>query len=167
MATQKSMQQFLAWLSANDPFLYEVAMRGGQILQAKTAQAVAGGDYSLGISWGDIGSGLTDAFKVAVGAVKDVIPAYTQYKAQSKVLKLQLKRAEQGQPPLEAEYYTPTVKVAPEITPQTEQAINRVAQQAVQQVTSQAGTGLQKMIIPAALGLGAVLVIMMIQRRRR
>lgn len=165
MATENSMRQFLAWLRVNDPFLYEVALKGGDILQREKEANAQMGDYSLGFSWGDLASGIGDAFKTAASTVKDILPAYAQYKSQSKILKMQMERAQQGLPPLETEYYTPTVKVAPEVTPKTEAAINRVAQNAVRQVTAQTGAGLKKYILPISLAAGGLALFFILRKR--
>jgi len=96
-----SKMLFLKWLERNEPVIYARVMKNEGI------------------------AGIEDIFNKAVSVIKDVAPAVTQYKAQSQILKVQLKRAEQGLPPLDTSNYAPTLRVQPEFTPETNLAIRQ------------------------------------------
>ena len=111
---------FAKWVAENDPFLFEIAKKR----LALKKSAVAGMGFLDTIDWGSLASSV-------VSTVKDIAPQLVQYKAQSKILGVQLERAKQGLPPIEAANYAPTVKVAADITPEMEAAATRIAQQSI------------------------------------
>lgn len=136
---------FAQWVQKNDPFLFQVAVKRAEMLKGQ-------GVGFLGIDWSSIATSVVDT-------VKSVAPSLVQYKAQSALLKTQLKRAENGLPPLQTAEYAPTVKIAAEITPETEAAATRIAAQSISQ-----GMGNFGKILPfAAIGL----VGFMLLRKRR
>ncbi len=91
-----------------------------------------------------------------VGAAKDIAPAFIQFKQQKEILDMQVERAKQGLPPLEAAYIAPTVRIQTELSPEM-------------MTTARAGIteGLQKLAIPLLLVGGVALVMMTGKRRRR
>lgn len=144
----RSKIQLAKWLQRNDPYLFRVAVKAAQIEKAQ--EKGMGNIFSAigNIDWGSIGS-------AAVSTVTKVAPALIQYKSQKKILDTNLKRAETGLPPIDYAEYQPTVKIAPEITPETEQVIQRVATQAV----SNTGDKLKEMLPYFAAGLGLILIL--------
>ena len=139
LAGGEAKKRFVNWIKQHEPFIYRVARKRALLQQGN---ALAG----LGvIDWGTM-------FSSVVNTVKDVAPSILQARQQKKIMDMQMKRAEQGLPPANVEDYTPAIKISPQITPETEQAINRVAAQSV-------GSGLQKLILPIGLGVGALLFL--------
>lgn len=149
--SQQSNIAFAKWLHANDPFLFAVAAKRVELEKQKAGQMSGVFDFIGDIDWAGIGSTVIDT-------VQKVAPTVIQYQAQAKALKLNMERAKAGQPPINVADYTPTVKIAPQITPETEQAINRVAQQAV------ATTGDQLAKYLPWIG-GGVLALVLLMRR--
>ena len=136
---------FAKWLQKNDPFLFEVAVKAAEL---KKAQAVGGlFDFVGDINWSEIGNSVVDT-------VTKVAPAVVQYKTQAAALKLNMQRAKQGLPPVDTTAYQPTVKIAAEITPENEAAINRIAAQAV----NDTGAKLKSYLPYALGGVGLYLV---------
>lgn len=134
-------KQTMQWFQRNEPFIYRVAMKRYKMQNRGLSD----------IDWRGVVSSFTST-------VKELAPAYIQARQQKKIMDVQLDRAAKGLPPMEVEHYTPAIKIAPEITPQTEQAITRVASETIK-------SSANKLLIPAAIGLGLVLVMM--QRKRR
>lgn len=112
-------KQFLHWLRENDPYLYNVA---------RYKHANEGG---LGTVVNP--QGTSSFFSSVVDTVKKLGTSVLQYKSQKKILDLQLKRAEQNLPPIDASMYTPTVKVEAAVTPEMEQQARRVGIDLVKQ----------------------------------
>lgn len=113
----KLAKQYIEWFRQHEPFWYQVAKKRVEIKQENL--------QGLGeINW----SGL---FSNVVTAVKDIAPTYIQARQQKKIMDMQLDRAAKGLPPANIEDYTPSIKIAPTITPETEQAITRVATKSV------------------------------------
>ena len=81
-------------------------------------------------------------------AVGDVGGKFLQYKSQQKVLRLQLQRAKQGLPPLDMRRLAPVIKVQPELSPEMVD-------------------DMKKYMVPAAIGVGAVVLILFMSRKRR
>lgn len=150
MPTQADVA-FAKWLQVNDPFLFQVAKKRAEI---QKGGSLAGMGFLTDINWGDLA-------KSAIETVKSVAPSLVQYKAQSKILKTQLKRAEQGLPPMDASQYAPTVNIAPEITPETEAAATRIATESLRGSLGQFG----QMLPMIAIG-GAAIYFMTRKKRR-
>lgn len=104
---------FVKWFKQNDPFLYEVALKRGEI----ESQGVGG--------WGDIFKNITDT-------IKDVVPKLVETRNSKKILDAQLKRAQNNLPPLVIKDYTPSVPH----TQVTDTATTTVAENAVNQSQS-------------------------------
>lgn len=136
--------QLIRWLKENDPFLLEVA---------KQRHAIK--ENSLNGPFDAFGSFINNV----VNTVKEVAPALINLKGQKKILDIQLKRAEQNLPPIKAENYTPTIRVAPTITPETREAAKQIAYD----TAKNAG---QQMMLPAIL-IGGGLIYFATNRRRR
>lgn len=95
--------------------------------------------HGLGaIDWGGV-------FNNIVTTVKDAVPAYLSAKQQKEIMDMQLERAKQGLPPADISNYTPSIKVEPNINPETEKAITRVASETLT-------TGFKK-LLPWGIGL--------------
>lgn len=152
MSTQAKIA-FAKWLQENDPFLFEIAKKKAQLQKAGTIDGLG---FLTNINWGDLA-------KSAVDTVKNIAPSLVQYKAQSKLLKTQLKRAEQGLPPLNAEQYAPTVKIAPEITPETEAAAARIATESMKGAFG----GMGNLLPMVAIGGAAIYFLTRPKSRRR
>lgn len=149
MSTQSEIA-FAKWLQVNDPFLFSVVVKAAELKKARS--------NSLGfigsINWAAIA-------KTAVDTVKNVAPAVVQYKAQSQALKTNLRRAEQGQPPINFNDYAPTVKIEPQMTPEIEAAINRIASQSIQKTGNEAAK-----IMPWLIGgIAAVFLLPKLMKR--
>lgn len=129
-------KQFAQWLKRNDPFLYGVAVKRFQ----REQQGL---------------SGFTDFFSSVLETVKVAAPQVLQYRQQKKIMDMQMDRAKRDLPPLDATAYSPSVTISPQITPETERAMTRVAIE----TTKQAGNDMKKYLIPAGLGLAALLFL--------
>lgn len=145
----QSKVAFAKWLQANDPFLFRVVVKAAEIKQRQQ-----NGLGFLGLDWGAIA-------KTAVDTVKNVAPAVVQYKAQSAALKANIRRAETGQPPINFAEYAPVVRVAPEMTPETEAAINRIAEQSIKKTGGEAAK-----VMPWIVGgIAAVVLLPKLMKR--
>lgn len=121
-------KQALHWVKRNDPVLYKTALK--RHLQARKGLSGVGG--------------ISDFFTTLVDTAKTAVPIVTQYKAQGKILKAQLKRAEQGLPPLQVDDYSPVLRVEPSF--------------------GTSGNTIAKYAIPIAIGVGALILL---NRKRR
>ena len=140
MNTQIAAQkQYIDWIRKNDPFLWEVAKKRLQLLKTEM-----GDTAPQPISISSIFSNLVETVKAAA-------PSLLQIKQQKDIMDMQIKRAKQGLPPANVEDYTPSVKIQPVITSETEAAITRVASQTLNE-----GIGgiIRKYGFFVALGLG-------------
>lgn len=137
----KSKKLFARWVQANDPFLFEVAKARYDLEQGENL------------------AGFSDFFTSLTDTVKNVAPSLINLQSQKKILDIQLKRANQGLPPLDTAQYSPVIRVAPEITPETQRAAQQIAQQTV-------ATGAQKMIVPMALLGGGIMLAVLLRRKR-
>jgi len=139
---------FAKWLQANDPYLFNVA-----VAVAKKQKSGNLGSFLTSIDWGSIG-------KAAVTTVKEIAPAVVQLQAQKKALDVNLKRAESGQAPINFNDYTPTIKVAADITPDAEAAINRSADTVINNVSAR----ITKML--PFIAVGGVALFFLLRKRR-
>jgi len=142
------------WFKHNEPFIYRVAMKR---LQLKNNTGLAGVNQLGAIDWGSVLSSIGSTVK---SVATDVAPQYLQYKQQKKIMDMQLDRAKKGLPPANVDDYTPAIKISPQITPESEAAITRVAVQ-----TSESAA---KKMLPWLLigGLGVGYVVMNKKGRR-
>lgn len=135
-----SNREFIAWLKARDPFLYAVAARAEQLKNEKpNLSGLAGFDFASFV-------------KTATDTIKDVAPKLMEYKAQLKVLRTNVSRAERDLPPLDVASYT---SVLPQYnpnnpTPEQQRLIDSMAMQSVQKTD-----GSDSMLPIILLGAGA------------
>jgi len=100
---RQSQQEFLRWVSKEYPALSE---------QLKNR---IDGDLALAAS--DATQKPKGIWDSIVSGIKDLAPQYLQFKNQKKIMSMQLKRAEQGLPPLNVEQLAPTVRVQAGLSP--------------------------------------------------
>jgi hypothetical protein len=82
---------------------------------------------------------------------KESIPALVQAQAQKKILALQLKRAQQGLPPLKTEDITPTMKIQAGASPELLRELRQ---------------GAANIALPLAIGAGALVLFFVMKKRR-
>lgn len=156
---EKSAKAFIDWLQKNDPFLYAVAVKASQ-LKKESNQKNLGGIFDL-----FSGVNFVDLAKSAVQTVKDVAPTVIQYQQQKKLLDAQVKRANQGLPPLDTAGYMVSVPAynpnAP--TPEQQQMINQLAYQSVNQPSNTTG---KNIVLFGVLGLGAALLVKLLRGKK-
>lgn len=99
----KSQKQFVAWVTKNYPAMTQQIK---QRIDADQLGAVTDPQTKPVGIWASI-----------VGGIKDLAPAYLQFQNQKKIMSMQLKRAEQGLPPLNVEQLAPTVRVQAGLSP--------------------------------------------------
>jgi hypothetical protein len=144
MASQSQIQ-FVNWVKQHDPFLYRVAAKRLELQRS-------------GLGFMDsVGS----LFTSIVDTAKTVIPVGLEYNQQKKILALQLERAKQGLPPIDAAAYSPVVKIAPTFTPESEAAITRAATASLKE----GGGAILTRMLPVAMM--AVAAFFLLGRRRR
>jgi hypothetical protein len=80
-------------------------------------------------------------------SIQKIAPALVQYKTQKDILKLQLDRAKKGLPPLDTSALAPTIRVQPELSPEMY-------------------SDLKKYVLPVSIGIGALLVAVMMSRKK-
>ncbi|MDH5654198.1 MAG: hypothetical protein OEZ39_20265 [Gammaproteobacteria bacterium] len=136
--------EYLAWMESEFPEMYdevssEVGMDGlGADVPTSTVTAGSTGQPAEEPSmWSNI-----------ISAVKEIAPAYTQYKQQKEIMRVQTDRAKKGLPPLETSQYAPTARVITEVGGETRM-------------------GIAKLAIPIALGVGALGLLYTLKKRRR
>lgn len=112
----RAQYQFVKWMQHHEPFLYKVGVRRAQLQR----QHMSGVDGMGAIDWSGIFTNISDT-------IKNIAPTVLQAKQQKQIMDMQMKRAEQGLPPANVEDYTPAIKIQPSFTPESEQAITRVA----------------------------------------
>lgn len=84
-----------------------------------------------------------------VALAKDVTPAYLQARAQQRLLTMQLRRAEQGLPPLDPGSIAPTVRVG------ADPALLKTLRE-----------GVKSIAIPVAIGVAALILFRVMKKRR-
>lgn len=118
MTKGTARKQFLLWVKKEFPAVYDRLMKS-----VKNSNM----------------DGLGDLWESIADTANKILPSLVQAKAQRDIFKAQLKRAEQGMPPLKTEEIAPTLKVKADVG--------------------------QKWLLPALLGGGA-LAFMFLQRKR-
>lgn len=141
--SNQSKRQFVAWIKRHDPFLYKIAEKRHAMLKRRGGSLAGVSDFLN-----------KDFFSTIADTVKTVAPSIFQIQSQKKILDVQLERAKQGLPPLQAADYSPTIKVAAEITPETEAAAARIAVQSVREVMP----SMERWFF-VAIGVGAYLML--------
>lgn len=107
-------EQFINWLETNDPALYVVIKKRLEIERSKNGL-------------GNVDQTQPSIWQTITQTIKDVAPTLVQLPFQKRLLDAQMKRAEQGLPPLNVDDYTPTMKIGATITPENEAALTRIA----------------------------------------
>lgn len=131
MKTTRNQELFLVWTKKTFPKLYHAAL-----LKNKARSNLQG----MGGFFDDI-----------IGSITDLAPAYLSFKNQKDLMKMQLKRAEQGLPPANVADYTPVIKTQVELAPATRSAVVG---------------GIKDMIMPLAIGGGILLVILAMKKKK-
>ena len=138
---QTAKKQFIKWFKRREPFLFNVAKHRFNL-------------RNPGLNGNMEMAGISEIFTGIVDTVKNVAPSLIQLSSQKKILDMQIKRAEQGLPPLDAAQYSPTIKVEAAISPESEEAAKRIAIE-----TSKQGISELKPIFFGALLLGALMLL--------
>lgn len=139
---QTAKKQFIKWFKQREPFLFNVAKHRFKLRRP----GLHGNDMEM--------AGISEIFTGIVDTVKNVAPSLIQLSSQKKILDMQIKRAEQGLPPLDASQYSPTIKVEAAISPESEEAAKRIALE-----TTRQGASELKPLFFGALILGAMLLL--------
>lgn len=136
MSKQSGRQQFLNWLQNTDPTLYSRTMT--MVKARRRSNSLSNYDNSLGGIWDDI-----------KGSLSAVLQTGLKLKQQRDLYKLQMARAERGFPPLKVDEFAPVIKTEIEIGQKTRN-----------QLFSELGSGFKKYMIPAGIGLAALIFFM-------
>jgi len=131
----RAQQQFVSWFAKNYPAMNEQVQNRIDADQSLAASDATQKPPSI---WASI-----------VGGIKDLAPAYLQFRNQKKIMAMQLQRAKQGLPPLNVEQLAPTVRVQAGLSPDIKRFI------------------LPAMALIGGLGLFLVLRKLLIANRRR
>lgn len=139
---------YVQWVRDNSPAVYKRAMlqasdRTNTGLGAVPSLTRANLPYSAAIvpnqkSW----------FSNFTDSIKQIAPALVQYKNQKKIMRMQLRRAEQGLPPLDTSALAPTIRIQPELSPEMYDNMKRY-------------------VIPFGVGIGALLIGLLLSRKKR
>ena len=139
--SKQSKQEFINWMRQNQPFIFEIALERANLL-----------DQGLG----NISENVTGFFNNLVDTVKNVAPQYINFRQQKKLLDIQINRAKNNLPPLDADKFTPAIKIAPVITQETAEQAKEIARKSISDNSN-------KLLL---LG-GGVLALVFLMRRRR
>lgn len=150
-----AQRQVAKWIRHNDGAVFNLAVKRHALKKGKKAIFGLSGVEEDSIT--EL-SGFSDFFTTLTQTVKEVIPTVVQYRTSNKILEAQLKRGEQGLPPLNVQDYSPVLRVSPTFDPQSEAALTRVA-------TQTAGSTIQRFALPIALGAGALFLLLRKKRR--
>lgn len=132
-----SAQSVINWVKQNDPYLYQVAL-------AKTKAEAQ-----------NLGETAPSGFMAnLLDNIQKAGTALLQYKGQKKILDLQVERARQGLPPINAADYAPTIKTQIALDPETMQQAQATGIQMAKD-----GINSLKPIFFGALALGAFLML--------
>lgn len=131
---------FYAWINRNNPKLYAILMNSQLSATQPTAQPTP---PTTGGFWTSL-----------VSTAQQVLPTLVQTKAQLDIYKAQLKRAEQGLPPLKTEEIAPTVRIQTELGPQT-----------TKNITTAAGNSFEKLKQPFFF-MGAALLLFALMKKK-
>lgn len=118
----ENQELFVDWLRENQPLVYRKAIQ------------------TTGVGLG--ATDKTNWWDSFVGAVKDIVPIVIGARTQKRIINTQMKRAEQGLPPLDVDQMSPTVRVQAGMTP-----------------------AMKKILIPS-LAIGAALILFMIMKKK-
>lgn len=135
MTKSEARLQFADWLKTNHPALFRQAI---QIAEKETAPA-------SGLGTGDTKSGGSFWNKFAQAAA-GLGTTYLALKNQSDAMKINLQRAQAGQPPIDVATSAPVVRTQVDLSPEL---TNRLV--------STAGEGINKTLLMAGAGIAAFL----------
>jgi len=132
----ENQKEFVEWMQENAPNTYGLA-----VLEATDATQLNGlnADQQSTQSKG--------WFENFTDSIKKIAPALMQFKTQKKIMRTQLRRAERGLPPLDTSALAPTLRIQPELPPEVYRDI-------------------KKYVLPAAVGIGAILFGLMLSRKK-
>ena len=91
-------------------------------------------------------------FETLVATGKDIAPILVQTRAQQLLFKAQLQRAKAGLPPLKTEEYAPTMRIQAGASPELMQQFR---------------DGVKSFAVPVVIGIAALGLFFLMQRRRR
>jgi len=137
----KSAVEFANWLKKEHPALYRRAASAADSAASEKAAPLVGNSRA--------GLGETDSgwFSSFIGAAATLGGTYLNLKNQRDQLKINLQRAQVGQPPIDVAG-TPILTTRVELPAGT-----------VEKITQSAGMNINKILIFAALGIGAFFVL--------
>lgn len=95
--TEQSRKEFIAWVKKTNPKLYRAALVNSDGMSAS----------------------MNDWFTKVTDSITNLAPKYLQFKQQKDVMKMQMKRANQGLPPAKVEDYAPVIKTRIDLAPET------------------------------------------------
>ncbi len=135
----RARMQFLTWVRDEFPDLFNAAVRRADV--SEQAQMLAGLGAEDQVPW----------YQKIAGVLTTAGTAYLALKAQRDAMKLNLIRAEQGLPPIDAAAVAPVIRTQIDLPPDV-----------VEKVTGAAGVQVNKMLL---FGAAAVVAIMLFMRR--
>ncbi len=134
--------QFLTWLSETFPELYAAA----------SSAADSNANVLAGLGQNEIVSSGTSWWEKLAGAATVLGTTYLGLKNQRDILKINLERAQRGEPPISGEDLTaPVIQTRIELQPET-----------IDKLTAGAGAQINKMLL---FGAAAIVAIMLFMRR--
>lgn len=145
-----SQLKTIEWIRVNDPFLYQLAQKRFEI---KREKGMAG--------LGEVVAPNKSFWNTLAETAQSVLPAVINMPAQKKVLDIQMKRAEQGLPPIDAAAYIPPIKFSADISEDTENALTRIAQESTKTGVAE----ILKKVAPYAVP--AVLLMILLGRKKK
>lgn len=145
---EQPKKDFIMWLATRDPMLLRLARKRQAI---KIQQAKMAATPTLGAAELQTGVVQPNFWNTLVETARDVLPTVVSMPLQKKILDVQIKRAEQGMPPLDAAQYVAPIKVQAEISPESEKALTRIAQDSTKTGIGEIASRLAPYAIPAAI----------------
>ena len=141
----ESQKQFIEWLNAKDPMILRLAKKRYDI---KLQRAGVNGLAGLGE---DAPAKKPSFWETLAETAKSVLPSLVTMPLQKKILDIQIKRADQGLPPLDAAQYVAPIKIQADVSPETEKALTRVAQESTKTGVSEIAKRVAPYAIPAVI----------------
>lgn len=133
-----NQKKYILWMKKNSPKLYRAAI-------AKMSQStLLGEEPPTPENW----------FSSLTNTIMDLAPKYLQLKQQKDVMKMQMKRAQQGLPPANVADYAPVVKADINLAPETRKEIIEAGQ-----------SSLNDMMKPLLIG-GGLLALYFVMKKR-
>lgn len=152
--------QFLTWLKERYPPVFRHALKVAETAkshfaaQTKNPAALSGLGWSMSADGGVAVAEPTTWWQSLVEGITQAGTAYLAYKGQKAAIEMNLARANQGLPPIDASQYTaPTVRTQVDVSPEI---LARLRE-----------TGISTAVIMGALGIGALVILSRRGSRRR